>query len=77
MKQWSIFANVSLMLHTATNHAAERLIRREIEEDDSELVKRLDWDTEAGAVGVYADAEQDISTVAEVLNRLLRSRQDS
>jgi hypothetical protein len=39
-----------------------------------ELLELLDWDTEAGTVSVYAEAEKDIRGVAEILNKLVPSR---
>jgi hypothetical protein len=71
IETWSIFDNLATALRVQTNYAAEQLIRREVKKISQELLKRLDWDTEAGAVGIYAAAEQDIHTVAEVVNRLL------
>ena len=72
LKQWSIFESLALGLGLATNYAAESLIKKELKKRIPEIAKRLDWDTEAGAVGVYADAESDIRSVAETVNDLLR-----
>ncbi|HEV2689465.1 MAG TPA: hypothetical protein VGV35_12965, partial [Bryobacteraceae bacterium] len=77
IKVWSIFDSFAQALRTNTNYAAEQLIRREVKKTSAELLKRLDWDTEAGAVGIYAAEERDIRTVADVLNRLLLSRRES
>ncbi len=71
MEQWSIFESLAPGLNLATNYAAEGLIRKEVKKRNSELAKRLVWDTEAGAVGVYADSESDIRAVAEIINDLL------
>jgi hypothetical protein len=59
-------------LGLATNYAAESLIKREVKKRDPGLAKRLVWDTEAGAVAVYADSEPDIRAVADIANDLLR-----
>jgi hypothetical protein len=71
MEQWSIFESLAPGLNLATNYAAEGLIKKEIKKRDSELAARLEWDTEAGAVAIYADSESDIRTVAEIVNDLL------
>lgn len=71
MEQWSIFESLAPGLNLATNYAAEGLIRKEVKKRNSELAKRLVWDTEAGAVAVYADSESDIRAVAEIINDLL------
>jgi hypothetical protein len=71
LKQWSIFESLAPGLNLATNYAAEGLIKKEMKKTNPELAKRLVWDTEAGAVAVYADSESDIRAVAEILNNLL------
>ena len=71
LKQWSIFQSLAQELNLPTNYAAESRIKREIKQRDPTLSKRLDWDTEAGNVGIYADQEEDIRTVAEIINRLI------
>jgi hypothetical protein len=73
LKQWSIFQSLALNLNLATNYAAESRIKKEIKKRDPELAKRLSWDTEAGAVAVYADSEADIRAVAHIANDLLRA----
>lgn len=74
MEQWSIFESLAELLNVSTNYAAENLIKREIKKRDSRLAKRLHWDTEGGAVGVTADAEVDIRSVAEIINDIIASR---
>ncbi len=71
LTDWSIFQSLALVLHRATNYDAEKLIRGEIKKRDAALAKRLDWDTEAGAVGIYAKTEADIRTVAAIVNELV------
>ena len=73
LTQWSIFESLAERLNLSTNYAAESKIKREVKRRNPEVAKRLDWDTEAGAVGIYADAEADIRVVAEIVNDLLRS----
>ncbi len=72
--EWSIFDNLAQPLHLNTNYTAEQLLRREIKKTSPELLRRLEWDTEAGAVGVLAKTEEDIRSVAEVVNSLFQSR---
>jgi hypothetical protein len=71
LKQWSIFESLAPGLNLATNYAAEGLIKKEMKRTNPEIAKRLVWDTEAGAVAVYADSESDIRAVAEIINNLL------
>jgi hypothetical protein len=67
IKNWPIFDNLAPALRLKTNYAAEQLICREIKKVRSELLKRIDSDTEAGAVGTYSATQQDIRAAAEVL----------
>ncbi len=69
--QWWIFDSFADALRVSTNYAAEKRIRSEIRKADPALLKRVEWDTEAGAVGIYTNAEADIRAVAEILNRLI------
>ena len=71
LKQWSIFQSLAPGLRLKTNYTAEDRIKKELNKRDPELAKRLDWDTEAEAVGVYANTEPDIRAVAELVNELL------
>lgn len=70
--QWSIFESFAERMNVETNYAAEKAIRREIHKRDPMLAKRLEWDTEAGAVGIYARTESDIRFVLETINDLLK-----
>jgi hypothetical protein len=72
LKQWSIFESLASGLNLATNYAAESRIKKEIKKRNPDLAKRLSWDTEGGAVAVYADSEADIRVVADIANDLLR-----
>lgn len=71
LAQWWIFENLADGLGVSTNYAAESKIHAAIKTRDAALVKRLKFDTEAGAVGIYATSEADIRAVAEVVNSLL------
>ena len=77
LEQWSIFESLAPGLGLTTNYAAESRIKREIKLRDPELAKRLEWDTEAGAVGIYSKAEADIRRVADIVNELLRLAGDT
>jgi hypothetical protein len=70
ISQWSIFQDLASRLGVATNYAAEGRIKREVRKRDLALARRLDWDTEAGAVGCYAETEDDIRTVAEIVIKI-------
>jgi hypothetical protein len=74
LKQWSIFESLAPGLNLATNYAAESLLKKEVKRRNPDLAKRLSWDTEGGAMAVYADGEPDIRAVAEIINDLLRNR---
>lgn len=54
-----------------TNHDAERRIRREVKTRAQDMAKRLEWDTEGGAVGIYAGQEEDIRAVVGIIGELL------
>ena len=64
--------DVQVLAALETNYAAESLIKKEVKKRNHEFAERWDWDTEAGAVAVYADFEPDIRAAAEVVNDLLR-----
>jgi len=73
LEVWSIFESLAELLRVSTNYAAESLIKREVKKRNPDLAKRLDWDTEGGAVGISADAEADIRSVAEIINHIIAS----
>ena len=68
LEQWSIFQDLASRLRVSTNYAAESRVKREVRKRNPDLAQRLDWDTEAGAVGCYANNEADIRVVANVVN---------
>jgi hypothetical protein len=72
IEQWSIFQGLADLLGTGTNQAAENRIRAELRRADAELLRRLEFDSEAGAVGIYAASEADIRRVAEVIEAIAR-----
>jgi hypothetical protein len=73
LDQWSIFESFAGRLEVSTNYAAEKRIIAAVKAVDPALAARLDWDTEAGAVGVSGE-EADIRALADVINRLLAGR---
>jgi len=75
LKQWAIFQSFAGAIGSETNYSAEARIKSEIKKRDAGLAKRLEWDTEADAVGIYADAEADIRAAAAAINSLLESRE--
>jgi hypothetical protein len=68
--KWSIFQDLASHLRVSTNYAAESRVKHQVRKRNSELARRLDWDTEAGAVGCYAKDEADIRAVAHILNEI-------
>ena len=69
--QWSIRESLAERLEMSTNYAVEARLKRELKTRDAALLKRLEWDSEAGAVGVYADTASDVRAVADVINETL------
>jgi hypothetical protein len=73
IKVWSIFESLAELVNVSTNYAAESLIKRDVKKRNPDLAKRLHWDTEGGAVGISADTEADIRSVAETINHIIAS----
>lgn len=71
MKQWSIFESLADRLDLPTNYDAEKLLKRELKAKHPDVLKRLEWDSEADNVGVYAASEADIQVVAAIANELI------
>ncbi len=74
VRQWSIFEDLTEVIGGNTNYAAEARLRRALSASNAELLRRLSFDTESGAVGIYADAEADIRAVAGIITRLANDR---
>jgi hypothetical protein len=72
LTKWWIFEDFTQAVGTSTNYGAESKIKQAVKQRDAKLAKRLEWDTEAGAVGIYAANGDDIRAVAEVINTLLK-----
>ena len=70
IEQWAIFQSLADFLGSSTNRQAERRIRSELRRSDPDLLRRLEFDSEAGAVGIYASSEADIRRVAEVIRSI-------
>lgn len=71
LERWSIFQSLADLLGTDTNHDAATRVRGELRRRDGALLKRLEFDSEAGAVGIYATTEADIRSVAETIRDLI------
>jgi hypothetical protein len=76
LDQWSIFQSFAHLLNLQTNYDAERRIKNELRKTNAALAKRLEWDTEGDAVGIYAKSEADIRQVAAILNELIGNTSD-
>ncbi|MBF0501790.1 MAG: hypothetical protein HQM09_16760 [Candidatus Riflebacteria bacterium] len=72
--KWWIFDDLATALATTTNYDAEKRIRASLKKRDRQVASRLEWDTEAGGVGIYADSESDIRVVAEVITALMEGK---
>jgi hypothetical protein len=73
IERWRIYQDVHDLLKTPTNDAAERTLRRRLKDTDPDLLARLEFDSESGAIGIYASNEADIRAVAEALRDLSES----
>jgi hypothetical protein len=69
--EWWIFDSLADALGSPTNYDAEKKIRSAVKRDNRALASRIEWDAEAGAVGIFAAEEADIRRVAEIVNELL------
>jgi hypothetical protein len=74
VNKWWIFEDLATALSTATNYAAEKRLRQAVKARDRQLACRLEWDTEAGGIGIYAGSEADIRAVAEIIDALIEGR---
>jgi hypothetical protein len=74
IEQWIIFQSLADLLGTETNQEAEELIRAELRRRDPALLERLQFDSEAGAVGIYAASEDSIRAAADVIAGLAQGR---
>lgn len=68
---WSIFENLADRLDVSTNYQVEQRLKRELERRHPDVFARLQWDTEAENVGVYAESESDILVVEAIANELI------
>ena len=73
IERWWIYQDVHDVLRAPTNDAAERALRRRLKDADPDLLTRLEFDSESGAIGIYASTEADIRAVAEALRDLSES----
>jgi hypothetical protein len=71
--RWWIYQDVHTLLGTSTNDAAERALRRHLKSTDPDLLGRLQFDSESGAIGISAATEDDIRAAAETLRDLIES----
>ena len=65
--QWSIFADVHDVLGVSDNFKAEARLRKQLASADPELLSRLEFDSEADALGVVGGSEADLRRVLAVL----------
>jgi hypothetical protein len=70
--RWSIYQDLSALLGVASNPEAERRVWAALARRPDGLLDRVTFDTEADAVGILADKEADIRTVAAVINAVTR-----
>ena len=70
---YSILQDVAGEIGVATNHEAEASLQAVLRRRDPMLLRRLDFDSEAGGVGITASVHEDIRTVATWLASMFRS----
>jgi hypothetical protein len=72
LAQWRILQDVHDLLGASSNADAERRLRAHLRGTDPDLLARLTFDSESGALGVHASTEADIRAVADALAALAR-----
>ena len=70
---YSILQDVAGEIGVATNHEAEASLQAVLRRRDPMLLRRLDFDSETGGVGITASVHEDIRTVATWLASMFRS----
>lgn len=73
LSDWWLLQDLTGLLGTDTNAEAEARLQHAIGLRSRELLERLSFDSEAGAVGVTARSEADIREVADVIAELAES----
>ena len=71
---WWFLQDLTSLLGTDTNAEAEARLQHAIGRRSRDLLARLQFDSEAGGVGVTAESETDIREVADVIAELAESR---
>jgi hypothetical protein len=69
---WWIVKDLTDLLGTSTNYAAETKLKKALKQEDPELLARLDFDTEAGEVVILGKSEKDLRSVAKLIGRLAK-----
>ncbi len=67
---WWFLQDLTALLGTDTNTEAEARLQHAIGRRSRDLLARLEFDSEAGGVGVSAKSEADIREVADVIAEL-------
>lgn len=67
---WSIIQDLSELLGIENNFAAERAVRQVIRQRDPDLINRLEFDSDADFLALYARSETDIRRVAEIIQSI-------
>lgn len=71
---WSIFQDLTGVLGVADNYKAEELIRKELRRREPDLLARLEFDSEADAVGITGPDEKDLRRVAQIIGSIAEHR---
>jgi hypothetical protein len=72
-KKWTIYQDLTDLLAVEDNYQAERLLWRGLAGRGDGLLDRIKFDSESNAVGVLADTQEDIRTVAMAINDIAAS----
>jgi len=76
MPRWWIREDLTALFGVSTNAAAEARLRAALASEDRALLARLSFDTEADAVHVDGEREDDLRAVARAIGRLVRPGAD-
>src|SRR5438094_4249652 len=77
MPRWWIREDLTALFGVSTNAAAEARLRAALASEDRALLARLSFDTEADAVHVDGEREDDLRAVARAIGRLARAGADA
>jgi hypothetical protein len=72
--EWTLFRDLASVLGVRDNYEAEVVIRREVNRSAPDVVTKLEFDSESGAVSVTSRDRDAIERVVKVIARLKRGK---